>query len=84
MAKSTKNEIVVTLGGLLQSKRLDGITVTELVERCGISRQAFYYHFSDLYGVVVSSPGFWPASLMASMAPKAMSSLWQNTPSILS
>lgn len=52
MAKSTKNEIAATLGGLLQSKRLDNITVTELVERCGISRQAFYYHFSDLYGVV--------------------------------
>ena len=52
MAKSTKNEIVSTLGGLLQSKRLDDVTVTELVERCGISRQAFYYHFSDLYGVV--------------------------------
>ena len=52
MAKSTKSEIVATLGGLLQDKRLDDITVTELVERCGISRQAFYYHFSDLYGVV--------------------------------
>ena len=75
MAKSTKNEIVVTLGGLLQSKRLDGITVTELVERCGISRQAFYYHFSDLYGVVdyaiqqlleglkITDPEQWRASL---------------------
>lgn len=52
MAKSTKNEIVATLGGLLRHKRLDEITVTELVEKCGISRQAFYYHFSDLYGVV--------------------------------
>ena len=52
MAKSTKNEIVSTLGELLRTKRLDDITVTELVERCGISRQAFYYHFSDLYGVV--------------------------------
>lgn len=40
------------LAGLLQAKRLDDITVTELVEKCGISRQAFYYHFSDLYGVV--------------------------------
>lgn len=52
MAKSTKTEIANTLGELLQVKRLDDITVTELVERCGISRQAFYYHFSDLYGVV--------------------------------
>ena len=52
MAKSTKNEIVATLGILLRTKRLDDITVTELVEQCNISRQAFYYHFSDLYGVV--------------------------------
>lgn len=75
MAKSTKNEIAVTLGQLLRSKRLDDITVTELVERCGISRQAFYYHFSDLYGVVdyaiqqlledlkLTDPEQWRASL---------------------
>lgn len=52
MPKSTKNQIVSTLRELLQSKRLDDITVTELVEKCNISRQAFYYHFSDLYAVV--------------------------------
>ena len=43
---------MTTLAELLRAKRLDDITVTELVENCGISRQAFYYHFSDLYGVV--------------------------------
>ena len=52
MPKSTKNQILNALALLLQTKRLDDITVTELVEKCGISRQAFYYHFSDLYGVV--------------------------------
>lgn len=52
MPKSTKNEIMTALAELLRTKRLDDITVTELVERCNISRQAFYYHFSDLYGVV--------------------------------
>lgn len=52
MPKSTKNEILTALAELLRTKRLDDITVTELVERCNISRQAFYYHFSDLYGVV--------------------------------
>ena len=63
------------LAELLQAKRLDDITVTELVEKCGISRQAFYYHFSDLYGVVdygvqqlldqlgVGRPEEWRASL---------------------
>ena len=43
---------MAALAELLQAKRLDDITVTQLVEKCGISRQAFYYHFSDLYGVV--------------------------------
>ena len=52
MPKSTKNQIMNALAELLQTKRLDDITVTELVEQCGLSRQAFYYHFSDLYGVV--------------------------------
>ncbi len=80
MAKSTKNEIVHTLAELLQSKRLDDITVTELVERCGLSRQAFYYHFSDLYDVVdfaiqkivddlgIARPEEWRASLERTLA----------------
>lgn len=75
MPKSTKNQIMNALAELLQAKRLDDITVTELVEKCGISRQAFYYHFSDLYGVVdygvqqlldqlgVGRPEEWRASL---------------------
>ena len=75
MARSTKSEIAATLAELLQTKRLDDITVTELVERCGISRQAFYYHFSDLYGVVdyavqlildkmdISAPQEWRAAM---------------------
>lgn len=52
MPKTTKEAIQQTLYELLQTRALDEITVTELVERCGISRQGFYYHFSDLYGVV--------------------------------
>ena len=41
-----------TLVDLLKEKPLDKITVTELVERCGVTRQAFYYHFSDIYEIV--------------------------------
>ena len=75
MPKSTKNQIMNALAELPPAKPLDDITVTELVEKCGISRQAFYYHFSDLYGVVdygvqqlldqlgVGRPEEWRASL---------------------
>ena len=38
MPKSTKNQIMTTLAELLRAKRLDDITVTELVENCEIGR----------------------------------------------
>lgn len=52
MPRSTKQDIVYQLTELLKERRLDEITVKDLTERCKISRQAFYYHFSDIYNVV--------------------------------
>jgi AcrR family transcriptional regulator len=52
MSHSTKEDILDTLMALLNERPLDEITVKDLTERCGISRQAFYYHFSDIYAVV--------------------------------
>ena len=52
MPKSTKQDIVRQLAEMLKEQRLDDITVKDLTERCGISRQAFYYHFSDIYAVL--------------------------------
>ncbi len=47
-----KRLIAKNLLKLLQKKRLEKITVKELVDVCGISRQAFYYHFQDILDVV--------------------------------
>lgn len=52
MAKSTKQDIWDTLLEMLRDTPLDEITVKNLTEKCGISRQAFYYHFSDIYSAV--------------------------------
>lgn len=52
MPRTTKQDIVRQLTEMLRAQRLSEITVKDLTERCGISRQAFYYHFSDLYNVV--------------------------------
>ena len=52
MPKSTKQDILDTLLILLRDKTISDITVKDLTERCGISRQAFYYQFQDLYAVV--------------------------------
>ena len=48
MPKSTKQDILDTLLILLRDKTISDITVKDLTERCGISRQAFYYHFQDI------------------------------------
>lgn len=52
MPRSTKQDILDTLIELLRERRLDEISVKDLTERCGISRQAFYYHFADIYAAV--------------------------------
>ena len=48
MPMDMKAKIGETLSQLLCRKPLDKITVKELVDTCGISRQTFYYHFKDL------------------------------------
>ena len=37
---------------LSKQKNIDKITVKDLVEACGISRQTFYYHFHDVYDLM--------------------------------
>ena len=37
---------------LAAEKNIDKITVKDLVEACGISRQTFYYHFQDILEVI--------------------------------
>mgnify|MGYP000864291149 CR=1 FL=1 len=52
MAVDMKQMIAQTLTKRLEQKSVDKITVKELVEACGISRQAFYYHFQDIMDVI--------------------------------
>ena len=52
MAVDMKQMIAQTLAKRLEQKSVDKITVKELVEACGISRQAFYYHFQDIMDVI--------------------------------
>lgn len=45
MRKNAKEEIVQALQMLMQKKELDKITVKELIEKAGINRSTYYYHF---------------------------------------
>jgi len=52
MAKATKNLILTKFTELLKDNELDKITITMLVSKCNISRQTFYYHFSDIEALI--------------------------------
>ncbi len=52
MSVSTKRALAQSLKTMMKSKSVDQITVTELVESCGMTRQTFYYHFQDIYALL--------------------------------
>ena len=48
MANFTRRAIKETFTALLEERPLNDITVKDIVERCGINRNSFYYHFQDI------------------------------------
>lgn len=44
----TRSAIIRAFGQLLDEKPMNKITVKDIVERCGINRNTFYYHFQDI------------------------------------
>ncbi|MGB4405632.1 MAG: TetR/AcrR family transcriptional regulator C-terminal domain-containing protein [Sphaerochaeta sp.] len=49
MAQMTKLALAQSLKQLMAERTLDKITIKEVVARCGVNRQTFYYHFRDIY-----------------------------------
>ncbi len=48
MANFTKQAIKASFLQLLNEQPLSKISVRDIVERCGINRNSFYYHFQDI------------------------------------
>lgn len=49
MTNHTKKILAEALKELMSKKKLQKITIKELVDTCGVNRQTFYYHFHDIY-----------------------------------
>ncbi|MBR0163173.1 MAG: TetR/AcrR family transcriptional regulator C-terminal domain-containing protein [Lachnospiraceae bacterium] len=45
----TKQILAESLRAIMKTKKLDRITIADVVKECGVSRRAFYYHFKDIY-----------------------------------
>ena len=52
MAVNAKSMIADAFIKLSGEKNIDKITVKDIVDECGISRQSFYYHFQDILEVI--------------------------------
>ena len=52
MSQFTKRAIVASFLKLLAEKPLDKITVKDIVEDCGVSRNAFYYYYADIFALM--------------------------------
>ncbi len=53
MAHNTKQELSRSLIELSKEISLNKITVGDVAERCGVSRHTFYYHFTDLFDLII-------------------------------
>ena len=53
MSNMTKRALSMSLKRMLNQKRLDDITIQDLVDDAEVSRKTFYYHFQDIYDVLL-------------------------------
>ncbi|MGN1003011.1 MAG: TetR/AcrR family transcriptional regulator C-terminal domain-containing protein [Oscillospiraceae bacterium] len=49
---NTKKMLAAALKNAMNSKPLSRITVSEIVQACGVNRKTFYYHFQDIYALL--------------------------------
>lgn len=52
ISMNTKKALGEALKKAMQKKPFPKITVSELIQDCGINRKTFYYHFEDIYALL--------------------------------
>ena len=48
-SQNTKKMLAQSLKSAMRKKPFSKITVSELIQDCGLNRKTFYYHFDDIY-----------------------------------
>lgn len=52
MSELTKKALAASAAEILKKKSLDKITIKEITDSCGLTRNTFYYHFQDIYDLL--------------------------------
>ena len=48
----TKRALAASLKSIMAHKPFSKITVTEIIDDCGVNRKTFYYHFENIYALL--------------------------------
>ena len=49
---NTKKSLAESLKRAMRTKAFSKITVSEIINDCGVNRKTFYYHFEDIYALL--------------------------------
>lgn len=60
----TKKIIRATFWEILEEKPYNKITVQDIVDRCGVNRNTFYYHFHDVPSLMLDSIEDWTKAVI--------------------
>ena len=52
MSDLTKQALIASFKKLLETEPFDKITISDITNDCGLSRQSFYYHFRDIFDMI--------------------------------
>lgn len=52
MSDLTKQALIASFKKLLDTEPFDKITISDITNDCGLSRQTFYYHFRDIFDMI--------------------------------
>jgi probable dihydroxyacetone kinase regulator len=75
MSQITKTALAASLKKISETTPIDRITVTQIVDDCGVNRQTFYYHFNDIYDLVA---WIYQKDTMETIGEKKTYDTWQN------
>ena len=53
MSTLTKKALLMAFGELIEKKPFNKITITDITSKCGLNRMTFYYHFDNIYELMI-------------------------------
>jgi probable dihydroxyacetone kinase regulator len=49
----TKKALLAAFGALIEEKPFNKITISDITAKCGLNRMTFYYHFDNIYELMI-------------------------------